>query len=144
MRYVLAAMAVVLLAACQQVMERDSGPTPLDADALRETLIRNTLVRSGGPFFYRWRYYGIHRDEGIMTARVVWPGGEEHASGSWEITPDGLYCRTWNNEWGAGKRGCFKATRDGDEIVFDHVSGSSGDSQRYIYSLRADGPQRLR
>lgn len=78
-----------------------------------------------------------------MTGRVSWPGGEEVASGVWEISADGLYCRTWGNQWGAGRRGCFRVSRGGELLVFDHVSGSGGDAARYVYRLLPGNPQRL-
>jgi hypothetical protein len=104
---------------------------------LRETLMGHTLSRSGGPLWRRWDYAAVHRADGTITGRVSWSGGEEVADGVWEVTPEGLYCRTWKNDWGAGQRGCFQVRRDSDVLVFDHVSGSGGDAERYAYRLRS-------
>jgi len=78
-----------------------------------------------------------------MTGLVSWSGGQEVASGIWEVSADGLYCRTWHNEWGAGKRGCFRVSRSGETLVFDHVSGSRGDADRYVYRLLTGDPYGL-
>ena len=105
-------------------------------DELRETLVSHSLSRSGGPWWRRWNYAGLHRGDGSMTGRVSWLGGEEVARGVWDVTVDGLYCRTWDNEWGAGQRGCFRVWRDGGTLVLDHVSGTRGDANRYVYHLQ--------
>lgn len=91
------------------------------------------LPRSGGPLWRRWTYAGVHRGDGTMTGRVAWSGGGETATGAWEVTADGLYWRTWNTTSGAGERGCFAVSRENGTLVFDHVSGTRGDSARYLY-----------
>lgn len=103
---------------------------------LHDALLGNTLSRSGGPFWRRWDYAGVHGGDGAITGRISWSGGEEVATGVWEISPDGLYCRTWSNRWGGGQRGCFRVARGGEILVFDHVSGSGGDAERYVYRLQ--------
>ena len=135
-------MAAVLLAACQSPRVPDASRSlqALTAAELHDTLVGNTLIRSGGPFWRRWDYAGRHRGDGTMTGRVSWSGGQERATGVWDISPDGLYCRTWSNEWSAGRRGCFRGSRDGDILIFDHVSGSSGDAERYAYRLVPGNP----
>jgi hypothetical protein len=137
LRRITALLAAILLAACQ------SPPTPgpgvsleaLTAADLRHSLIGNTLSRSGGSLWRRWDYAGVHHDDGTMTGRVSWPDGEEIATGVWETSPDGLYCRAWGNRWGAGQRGCFQVSRGDGVLVFHHVSGSRGDAERYVYRL---------
>ena len=103
----------------------------------------NTISRSGGSFWRPWDYVGVHHADGTMTGRVSFSGGEEIVSGVWEISPAGLYCRTWENDWGAGKRGCFSASLGGETLVFDHVSGSSGGAERYLYRLLPGNPRGL-
>jgi hypothetical protein len=57
-----------------------------------------------------------------------------------EVSEAGLCCRTWSNHWGGGQRGCFRVSRDGDTLVFDHVCCSSGNADRYTYRLFPGNP----
>ena len=137
-----ALLTAALLTACQSPPAPDPSVSlpPLTGTDFRDTLINNTLSRSGGPLWRRWEYTGVHRGNGTMTGRVSWVGGEEVATGVWEVSPDGFYCRTWGNKWGAGQRGCFRVSRDGETLVFDHVSGPRGDADRYVYHLLPGNP----
>ena len=85
-------LAALLFTACQSQPTLDPGLSlqPLDKAELRETLTTNTLSRSGGPFWRRWEYAGVHHDDGTLSGRVSWSGGQEVASGVWEISRDGL------------------------------------------------------
>jgi len=106
-------------------------------------LLSNTLARSGGSPWRRWQYVGTHAADGTMAGRVSWSGGEESAAGVWDLSSEGLYCRAWSNKWGGGKRGCFRVSLAGETLVFDHVSGSRGDADRYVYELvpgKHEGP----
>ncbi len=134
-----------LLAACQSPTDSDPSESlqPLAAAEIGQALVGNTLSRSGGSFWRQWDYVAVHRADGTMTGRVSFSGGEEVVSGVWEIAPDGLYCRTWENDWGGGKRGCFRASRGGESLVFDHVTGSSGGAGRYVYRLLSGNPHGL-
>jgi len=141
---------LLLLAACQSTSAGNGEPelTPLAGPALHEVLTTNTLARSGGTLWQAWEYAGLHRGDGSMTGgdmtgRVAWSGEEQVGHGTWELTPDGLYCRTWENEWGGGKRGCFRVAGAPQTIVFDYVSGSRGDAERYIYRLVPGNPYGL-
>jgi len=138
-------LMATLLTACQSHPAPNPSVSlqPLTTTELRDTLINNTLSRSGGLFWRRWEYAGVHRGNGTMTGRVSWSGGKEVATGVWEVSPEGLYCRTWGNKWGAGQRGCFRVSRDGEALVFDHVSGSGGDADRYVYRLLPSNPHSL-
>ena len=138
-------LATALLAACRSSPEPFPAPAaqprPLDAATLRQTLVTHTLTRSGGPFWRPWDYAGVHRPDGTMTASVTWQGrGGDRATGAWEITPKGHYCRTWSNDWADGKPGCFQVTRYGATLIFDHESGVPGDAGRYRYRLRPGNP----
>jgi hypothetical protein len=136
------AIALFALTACQSPAVPDIAASagPLDEGELRETLLGHTLSRTGGPLWRRWDYAGVHRADGTIAGRVSWSGGEEVASGVWDISSESLYCRTWNNNWGDGRRGCFQVWRGGDVLVFDHVSGSPGDDDRYAYRLLPKEP----
>jgi hypothetical protein len=107
----------------------------LSASEVREMLVDNSLYRRGREWWGAWEYAGLHRADGTMTGRVWWSDGEEAVEGVWEVTGDDLYCRTWSNHWGGGQCGCFRVSRDGDTLVFDHVSGARGDADRYTYRL---------
>ena len=153
-------LSLLLLAACEtgNMGEKELVLTPLEAPALRQTLTSHTLSRTGGTLWQLWEYAGVHRDDGTMTGRVTWSGEEQLGQGTWALSPEGLYCRTWQNEWGGGKLGCFRAsitpqapTEESDapalvaprSIVFDHVSGSRGDAERYTYLLIPGNPYGL-
>ena len=129
-------LAAVLLTACrtsspEPVPATADQPRPLDAAALRQTLVAHTLTRSGGPFWRPWDYAGLRKSDGTMAAKINWRGGEDRATGTWEISPKGHYCRTWSNDWADGKPGCFRVTRHGTTLIFDHESGARGDADRY-------------
>lgn len=130
-----------MLTSCQSSFPTPSAqPRPLDATTLRETLVTHTLTRSGGPFWRPWDYAGVHEPDGTMAARVSWRGGEDRATGTWEISPKGHYCRAWSNDWAGGQPGCFQVTRHGTTLIFDHKSGAPGDTERYRYRLRPGNP----
>lgn len=136
-RVVAVLLVTFMLTACQSLGASNPrvSPQPLTAIEVRGILVNHMLSRSGGPLWRRWEYGGVHRSDGTMTGRVSWFGGDEVATGVWEMSPDDLYCRAWGNEWGAGQRGCFRVSRAGETLVFDHVSGSRGDANRYVYRL---------
>lgn len=136
-------LVAIMLVACTSPLAIKFGATlqPIATTELRGTLEKNTLSRSGGPFWHRWTYRSVHRANGTMTGRVTWSGGEENTTGVWEISSNGHYCRTWSNAWGSGKRGCFQVSRPGDTLVFNHVSGASGDANRYLYRVLPREPQ---
>lgn len=140
-----ALLAALLLVACESPQVPGPGVAlqPLATAELRDTLVAHTLARSGGPFWRRWDYAGVHRPDGNMTGRVSWTGGQELATGVWALSPDGLYCRAWGNHWGAGQRGCFRVSRGAETLVFDHVRGSRGDRDRYAYRLLPGNPRGL-
>jgi hypothetical protein len=137
----LALLAALIVAGCGSTLNPDAALSlrPLTSAEIRQTLLGHTLYRRGGEWWRAWEYAGLHRAAnsrgGIITGRVWWSNGQEIAEGEWQVTEEALYCRTWKNHWGDGKRGCFRASRGGDTLVFDHVSGSSGDAARYTYRL---------
>ncbi len=145
-----AVIAVILLASldlagCQTTRETQtsetSTPQRLSAAEIEDALVGNTLVRRGGGWFSSWEYNGLHSADGSILGRVTTAGGEERVTGDWDVTGDDLYCRTWSNHWGGGKRGCFRVSRAGDSLIFEHVSGSSGGAERYAYHWRAGKPE---
>ena len=124
------------LAACGTPSEAPPRQA-LSADEIQTVLIGNTLVRLMGGAFFSWEYNGVHAADGTMVGRVRGPSEVERVSGTWEVTGDDLYCRTWSNNWGDGRRGCFRVSRAGEELIFEHVSGSSGGQRRYVYQWQA-------
>jgi hypothetical protein len=144
------AFGIVLLAAMTLIgcASRSSAPdvasfTELSGTEIRQTLIGNTLHREGGDLFRSWQFAELFHPNGTMNARVWWSGSEELADGTWEVDQKGLFCRKWNNEWGQGKRGCFRVSRAEDSIAFDHASGSRGDADRYVYKFLQGNPYEL-
>jgi hypothetical protein len=144
-----ALLAGQLVGGCGSTPEPDAALSlrPLTSAEIRQTLLGHTLYRRGGAWWRAWEYAGLHRaansQGGTMTGRVWWSGGQEIAEGEWQVTEEALYCRAWGNHWGGGKRGCFRASRDGDTLAFDHVSGSSGGAARYTYRLLPGNPHGL-
>ena len=118
----------------------DAKLQPVGAAELSELLVGNTLYRRNTRLFSDWEYANLHHAYGVMTAQLWWSDGEELAEGRWEVTADSLYCRIWQNNWGDGKQGCFGVSRDGDLLIFDHVSGSRGDADRYVYQWQPGNP----
>ncbi len=132
--------AAAALAACE-TRDDASAPQALTADEIETALVGNTLVRLMGGLFFSWEYNGVHAADGTMEGRVRGPTEVERVPGTWEVTSDDLYCRTWSNNWGDGRRGCFRVSRAGEELIFEHVSGTSGGQRRYAYEWRAGVPE---
>ncbi|MEQ8586420.1 MAG: hypothetical protein RLO01_14000 [Thalassobaculaceae bacterium] len=121
-----------LLAGCAG--ERSASGT-LSAEEIRQTVVRNPLTRCSSILLGAWRYTARHVRDGRMSAVVLAGQTREDATGAWRVTSDDLYCRTWDNDWAGGREGCFRVSRADDTLVFDHVSGAAGESQRYTYRL---------
>lgn len=121
----------------------DAQFEPVAASTLSDLLAGHTLYRRGTRLFSTWEYANLHQADGVMTAKVWWSDGEERVEGRWNITADGLYCRTWQNHWGDGKAGCFRMSWEGDFLIFDHVSGTRGDADRYVYQRQPGNPYGL-
>ncbi len=141
---------LVTLAAVAACTSRSSDPetaafVELSGEQIRKTLIGNTLHREGDDLLESWEIAQYFPAAGTMKARLWWPGGEELASGTWEVSEKELYCRKWYSDWGEGKPGCFKVSRAGDRVAFDHVSGSRarGNAKRRVFRLLADNPYGL-
>lgn len=134
--------AGLLAQGCGSAPEPVAGSSlrTLTASEVRKALVDNSLYRRGSEWWRAWEYVRFHRADGTMTGRVWWSGGEEVATGAWEVGTDDLYCRTWNNHWGGGRRGCFRVSRTGVTLVPDHVSGARGDADRYTYRLLPGNP----
>lgn len=109
--------------------------TPLNAEQIRAAVTGSPLTRCGRVLLGQWRYTGRHSGDGSMTALVLAGETRDEATGTWRATDDGLYCRAWNNNWAQGREGCFRVTRSGDKLTFDHVSGAPGEAKRYTYRL---------
>jgi len=124
-------LALLVLAGCATPPEQGA----LTADQIRQTVTVNPLTRCGSVLLGQWRYTGRHGRDGTMTGLVLAGESREEAAGTWRVTTDGLYCRTWNNTWAEGREGCFRVTRAGDSLTFDHVSGAPGEATSYTYTL---------
>lgn len=139
-RVAFALLLAASLAACETSSEAPPRQT-LSANEIQTALVGNTLVRLMGGVFFSWEYNGVHAADGTMVGRVRGPSEVERVPGTWEVTGEDLYCRTWANDWGDGRRGCFRVSRAGEELVFEHVSGSSGGQRRYVYQWQAGVPE---
>ena len=138
-------LSAMALSGCASLTTPDDDQPlqPLSSAEIRTALTENSLYRRGGRWWRRWEYTGFYRADGSVTGRVWWSGGEEIVQGHWNVTAAALFCRTWENNWGDGKRGCFRVSRAGDRIVFDYVSGSSGGAERFSYRYLTGNPQGL-
>ena len=139
-RLIVFALPLLALTACGSTPEEPPAVS-LSGNEIGQALVGNTLVRRIGGVFFAWEYNGIHNADGTMIGRVVGPSSEERVPGTWEATGDDLYCRTWSNHWGEGRRGCFRVSRSGERMIFEHVSGTSGGAERYVYEWRAGRPE---
>lgn len=74
--------------------------------------------------FYRWD--AKFRADGTVSATMISDIGVETGTGMWEVNQAGELCRAWNNGWGAGRYGCGRIYRDGDDIVMVQTSGATG------------------
>jgi len=122
--FILVVATSVLVFGCTSTSERmaEKGIEPMTAAEIRETISGNSLYLKG-PYY---EYAGYFKPDGTLIDRVWWNGGEETSTGIWEIKDEGLICRNWENDWGGGGYGCSHWYRDGENIVFDAVSGSKG------------------
>lgn len=120
---ILAAVSAIL-AGCASTSERmaEKGIEPMSADELKATFPGNTAYQKGDG----WEWAGYYTTDGTIIGKSWWNGGEKRATATYEITDDGHICRDWDNEWGGGEYGCTLFYRDGDNIVYDVVSGSKG------------------
>lgn len=113
----------------------DAGPRTLTADEIRQTVTGTALSRCGNRLIGPWQYTARHRRDGTMEAVVLAGTRREDATGTWRVTGDDLYCRTWSNGWAQGREGCFRVTRNGATLTFDHVSGAAGESVSDTYTM---------
>ena len=141
-RSIITLLAAVTLASCgtSSKSDPDASAIPLGPAEIRGALVANTLYREGGDWWQSWEYAGFHRDDGTMIGRAWWPGGAETAVGTWEISQDGLYCRTWNNHWGDGAYGCFRVERSGDTLIFAQTENAPGNTETYRYQHKPGNP----
>ncbi len=126
------ALTLLTLAGC-------ASPPPdgaiLTSEEIRAAVTRSALTRCGKALLGQWRYTGRHSKDGTMTGLVLAGETREEATGVWRVTADNLYCRTWNNRWADGREGCFRVTRTGEALTFDHVTGAAGEATSYTYAL---------
>ena len=114
----------LFLFGCTSTAEQmaEKGIEPMTAAEIREAFTGNSAYIKGPD----WEYTGYYNPDGTLIGRSWWQGGEETATATWEIKDDGLLCRDWDNDWGGGGYGCARMYRDGENIVYDNVSGSAG------------------
>ena len=125
--------------------DRTAIPMPMDAVEISQRLSDNSVYRSGWRGLANWEYASHHSADGRMSARAWWFGGRDEAEGRWEVTSDGLYCRTWLNHWADGEKGCFRVFSSASDgtLIFDYVSGAAGDAKQYSYEVLAGNPYSL-
>lgn len=102
---------------------RPIARAPLTASELRVELPGNTFYVGAAHTFFapRGRLFGASKDEVDV--------------GTWEITPDGRYCRTWN-VWDGARRRCYVVYRDGETFEL-HVQDRLG---KFVLTRRPGNP----
>ena len=130
------AIAVIFVAvAVASCAALDTDPRTLKANEIRQTVTGTALNRCGSRLIGPWQYTARHHRDGTMEAVVLAGSKREDATGTWRVTGDDLYCRTWSNSWAQGREGCFRVTRTGETLTFDHVSGAAGESATDTYTM---------
>jgi len=138
---VLALLGLAVLSGCADdigpggdPLSRDSdiverGAPPLTAAEVRAYLRDTTLSFEGEERV--WHAY--LREDGSMTGISIGKKdrSSERANGTWEVRPDGLFCRRWDNDWSRGATGCAEVYRYGREYLFVHKSGGQGEQTEY-------------
>lgn len=62
-----------------------------------------------------WRAYF---EEGVILGNLKGSGFDESDSGTWRVTEDNLYCRTWT-KWGKATEGCKKVYQPAEkQLIF--------------------------
>lgn len=142
----LLAMVAVVSGCLNQATGRTGAPARFVQPAeVERQLVGNTLYRQGWRGAAKFRFASAYNDDGTMTAKSWWFGGETKTTGRWWFNDEGLYCRAWDNRWSEGKEGCFSVSQSADDgrLIFDHVSGMPGSHRRYVYQVLAGNPHRL-
>ena len=142
-----ALLLAITLAGCTRDDEAEDAPppapkepateVPLAAAQIRQTLVGNSLYRKEVEIVQDLHIASFYRHNGTMRGRA-WRkvADAEVAEGTWEVTDADLYCRTWQNHWGGGERGCFRVIRFGEEIIFvANDVATEGEPERYIYRV---------
>ena len=143
--FCLGVMAIVAALAGCLPQQKQTIARIVQPSELTKKLIGNSLFRQGWRGAAKFRFSSHHRADGTMSARSWWFGGDQRTTGTWYVSDDGLYCRTWDNLWAEGKEGCFtvaQAAEDGS-LIFDHVRGLPGSDKRYVYQVLLGNPHKL-
>lgn len=153
-RHTLAAIALVLaglVSGCSESIENprpvardgdivERGAPPLSAAEVRLYLRDSTLSFEGETRV--WHTY--LREDGSMTGVAIGKDDRsvERVNGRWEVQPDGLFCRTWENDWDGGT-GCAEVYRFGDDYLFVHRTGAQGEETEYRRTRKPGNPANL-
>ena len=143
-----AAVMLSVLSGCNPpdvTAEREALPLPLSRSQIIERLTGNTVYRKTWRGLANVQYASRHGDDGTLSAKSWWLGGDDRAKGTWVVHSDDTYCRRWLNHWAKGEEGCFRvfdSPSDGS-LIFDHVTGNPGAAPRYTYSVLAGNPYSL-
>jgi hypothetical protein len=141
-----------LLAACGSQSVTDPDPVETDADIVEreippltaaeiEIYLRNSTLQHAGEA-RSWSVYldptGVMHGLSVEKEADARGRGQERARGTWEVLPEGLFCRRWQNDWAGGDLGCAQVYKRGDSDLF--VSEVAGERREIRRTRRPGNP----
>jgi len=120
-------------AAGQSRPEQATGPA-LSSAELEETIVGNTLHRTGETLGVEWHWAGHYLPEVRMVGRAWWGFGDIDAHGTWSID-DGLWGQFWENvDWSDGGRNCYRVYPVGERLYWAHRRGPHDED--WLFAVR--------
>jgi len=114
------------------------GFAPIAADELNTLFADATLSGSTGE--YEWQtYFGVDQAQRGFAKGSDW---EETDQGTYKITPDGKFCRTWT-KWRNGEETCAEVYRKDDSLKLLVVSGKMGNEPQLDAVVQTGNPFEL-
>lgn len=141
------ALLIAVLAACSTPAEqRESLRTKTISEGWErvptnevQTLFSDATL-SGATDKTQWSTYQSPDQTTRGIAKGSW--GEETDSGTYKITADGTWCRTWT-KWGNGQEGCAEVYRKEGRLKMVVVSGKIGELPSFEADIEPGNPLAL-
>lgn len=136
-------MSVTLAACAAPEEQRQSlqetaiveGWTRVSAEEAKVLLADTTLSGSSGGT--KWQTY--YSADQIQRGYAKGSDWEETDEGTYEITPEGIYCRTWKR-WSDAQEGCAEIYQKGDNVRLIVVSGKLGNDPQFEGVVQQGNP----